>query len=483
MSREAITWIVLGVTAILISCGCVSSEHFYKEVSLSRKAAYRQWKSRKERQEQSRPAISGTLSVKDCLKLSLVHNKVLQRVLEEKEVARGDRLKSYSVAVPSVDLSGEFRKFKGGTTYDVNTGSEIVSINLGDLDAYSTSLRVIQPIYAGGSIPATLNAAKLGTLLADQTVQAAIQNVVYAAQHAYYDMVLSQHLVEISADAVRSAKAHLDNVKQKRQGGMASDFDVLRAEVELSNFQAELIRNRNVINIAKANLVKVMGVSQDSEFVLSDELVYVTSKIGMEQAVETAFKNRPDLFAQEFDVKYQKELLKIARSRYLPTVGAYVDSSWSKIAPDYTTSVDVGHLMQIGVTATLPIFDGFGRKGEIVKQKARLKQSQIDLIDTEETALFELTKALLSIQDAEEFVESQRLNLTRAKEGLRLSEAGYTEGTNTQVEMIDAQAALTTARANYYQAIYSHVVAKLDLHKAMGTITNHKADAELHESP
>jgi len=79
MSREAITWIVLGVTAILISGGCVSSEHFYKEVSLSRGAAYRQWKSRKERQEQSRPAISGTLSVKDCLKLSLVHNKVLQR--------------------------------------------------------------------------------------------------------------------------------------------------------------------------------------------------------------------------------------------------------------------------------------------------------------------------------------------------------------------------------------------------------------------
>ena len=54
---------------------------------------------------------------------------------------------------------------------------------------------------------------------------------------------------------------------------------------------------------------------------------------------------------------------------------------------------------------------------------------------------------------------------------MRLAEVCYREGTNTQVEMIDAQAALTTARANYYQAIYTHMVAKLDLQKAMGTLT------------
>ena len=123
-----------------------------------------------------------------------------------------------------------------------------------------------------------------------------------------------------------------------------------------------------------------------------------------------------------------------------------------------------------GLMASLPLFDGFAREGGVISQKARLKQSQIDLVDTEETALFELTKAILSIEDAAEFVDSQKLNLSRAEEGLRLVEAGYSEGTNTQVEVLDAQTALTTAKANYYQAIYSHLVAKLDLNKAMGTL-------------
>jgi outer membrane protein TolC len=195
----------------------------------------------------------------------------------------------------------------------------------------------------------------------------------------------------------------------------------------------------------------------------------------MEEAVEAAYRSRPDLFSREFDIKYQKELLRIAKSRYWPIISGYYDNTWSKPDPHNRQEVEWGHLWQAGVMATLPIFDGLSREGEVIAQKARIRQALINLIDAEETALFELTTALLSIEDAKEFVESQSLNLNRAKEGLRLAEVGYKQGTNTQVEMIDAQAALTTARVNHYQAIYSHIIAKLDLQKAMGTLTMFEA--------
>jgi len=458
----------LSIALLLISAGCTSSEQFYEDVSLSRDDAYRQWKSRKERQEQSQTLISGKLSIQDCLKLTLVNNKALQHVVQEKEIARGERLKSYSAILPSVGMSGEYLRKDEVASISVPSGP---TITMGDVDNYSTGLRVTQPLFAGGAIIAKINAAKLFSLLTDQTVRAAVQNVIYQATHGYYDVLLNQHLCRIAADAVRSAQAHLHDVKQKRAGGIASAFDVLRAEVELSNFKAELIQNKNAINIAKTKLLKVMGVSQDSDFALSDELVYVHSKTTMDQAVELAYRNRPDLFEREFDIKYQKELLKIVGSRYWPTISGFYENIWSKPDPHRSMEIEWGHAWQAGLTATLPIFDGLLREGEIIQQKARLKQAQIDLIDAEETALFELTKAQLSIDNAEEFVESQRLNLNRAKEGLRLAEVGFREGANTQVEMIDAQAALTQARAFYYQAIYSHIIAKLDLQKAMGTLT------------
>jgi len=482
--------LLFSALCLLFLVGCISSEQFYEEVSFSRESAYRQWKTRKERQERSQPRISGELSTEDCLKLALANNKVLQRMTEEKEIARGERLKSYSAILPSVGLTGDYTrldKVSSITLPDI-PGLGGGTITMGDVDNYAVGLRVSQPIYAGGAIKATIHAARLFSMLADETVRSAVQDLIYMATHAYYDVLLNQHLLEISADAVRSSQAHLDSVKQRRQGGVASDFDVLRAEVELSNFQAELIRNKNAINMAKTQLLKVMGVSQDSDFTLSDELVYVHSEMKMEEAVEAAYRSRPDLFSREFDIKYQKELLRIAKSRYWPVLSGYYSHTWSKPDPHTAMEIEWGHAWQAGVMATLPIFDGLSREGELIAQKARLRQALINLIDAEETALFELTTALLSIEDAQEFVESQSLNLNRAKEGLRLAEVGYKQGTNTQVEMIDAQAALTTARVNHYQAIYSHIIAKLDLQKAMGTLTMFEAaqaegQAQNHESP
>jgi len=228
-----------------------------------------------------------------------------------------------------------------------------------------------------------------------------------------------------------------------------------------------------------------MGISQNSDFALADEFVFSPMEVTVEQAVEAAFQNRPDLYSQEIQIRQQREQLRIARSRYLPTVSAYFTNTWAKPDPKSFagTTNDWGDTWVAGIQAAWPLFDGFQREGEIIQQKARLRQAELGLVDIEETALYELTQALLSMQNAEEFVQSQRLNLKRATEGLRLAEVGYEQGINTQVEMIDAQAALTTARVNYYEAIYRHVVAKLAVQRAMGTIVGQNATEQPVEEP
>jgi len=466
-----LAWLLLPVLVLTgcVACGgCVSKEEFYSDVSLSRESAYKQWENRKLAEKQTQAVVTGKLSLEDCLKLTLTNNKSLLKTLEEREAARGQELGSYSAILPSVSLSAQYERLDKPQSFTIMGNT----ISLGDADNYSVGLNVTQPIFAGAANPARINAARLGALLADQTVRGAIQDTVYASQLGYYNVLLDQHIYTISDDAVKSSKAHLDDVKQKRKAGVASDFDVLRAEVELSNFMAQLIQSRNAINVAKANLIKIMGVSQDSSFVLGDELEYVPMSMTMEQAVAKAYRNRPDIFGKELGIRQQKELLAITQSRYFPVINGFYNNNWTNPDPHDPMVIDWGYAWNYGFTAAWPLFDGFAREGAVIEQKARLKQSQIDLVDTEETALFELTRAILSIEDAAEFVDSQKLNLSRAEEGLRLAEVGYKEGINTQVEMIDAQAALTTAKANFYQAIYSHLVAKLDLQKAMGALTS-----------
>jgi outer membrane protein len=467
--------LTLAVAGAMLWGGCTSQREYANDVGLSRHAAYRQWENRKSQEEGQQPHISGKLSVEDCVKLTLVHNKMLQQTLEEKNVAEGQLVSSRSAYLPNVSVSAQYQRKELVPSFDIpGPGGTTQHVELGTVDNYSTGLTVTQPLYAGGAISAQVRAARLFALLADQTIRAATQDVVFATETAYYNLLLSQHLVDISTDAVHSAKVHLDDVEKKRSGGVASNFDVLRAQVELSNFDADLIRSKHAINIARANLIKIMGVSQDSDFVLADEFAYTPIKVSMEQAVATALTNRPDLYSREYQIRLQREQLQVARSRYLPNVSAYFANSWSSPSPTNfgSSSSEWGRIWEAGVQGAWPIFDGFQREGNVMVQKARLKQAQIGLVDAEETALYELTQAILTMEDAEEFVQSQRMNLTRATEGLRLAEVGYQQGINTQVEVIDAQSALTTARVNYYQAIYAHVTGKLAVQRAMGTIVN-----------
>ncbi|MGE5297405.1 MAG: TolC family protein [Solirubrobacterales bacterium] len=472
-SLRTIRCLVAVSLSLAMFAGCKSRSDYADEVKASRTAAYKQWENRRTQEDEQQPRISGKLSREDSIKLTLGHNKMLERTLQEREFARGQRMVARSGYLPNVSLSAQYARDETVPSFNIpgpNNTSE--HIQIGTVNNYSGVLTVTQPIYTGGVTQAQVQIANLTTQLADETVRATTQDVVYTAETAYCNLLLAQHLVDISTDAVRASTVHLDNVQKRRTAGVASDFDVLRAQVELSNFEADLLKSKNAIIISRANLIKVMGISQDSDFTLSDEFVYEPMKISIEQAVQAAFTNRPDLYSREYQIRQQREQLRIARSRYLPNISGFFTNTWSNPSPTNfgSSTNDWGDIWQAGFQGAWPIFDGFQREGAIVEQKARLKQAQIDLVDTEETALYELTQALLSMENAEEFVQSQRMYLKRATEGLRLAEVGYEQGINTQVEVIDAQSALTTARVNYYQSIYSHVAAKLALRRAMGTI-------------
>jgi outer membrane protein len=451
------------LAAIVLIIGCTSEEQFYKELSTARFEAYNQWKSREELAEKSQSHITGELSLVDALKLAFLNNKTLQRLVQEKEIARGEVVKSHSAILPSVDINADYTR--------LDEVSSIGPIQVGDMDNYSINLTVTQPVFAGGAIPARLNTAKLAKLLSDQAVRAAVQDVIFETARGYYDVLLNQQLYEITVEAVRSAKASLNVVQKKRAAGVASDFDVLRAQVELSNFKAEEISNRNAISLSKVQLLKVMGVSQDSEIRLCDELSFVPYSVSLDEAVRTAYQNRPDLYQSQIGIKSQQEALKIAQSRYWPYISGFYMNEWAKPDPKNSTLIEWGRTWRVGVMATLPVFDGLEREGEIIRQKALLRQAEIGLVETEERVLSVLTASILSIEDAVELVDSQKLNLQRAQEGLRLAEVGFKEGINTQVEVLDARVALTRARTLYYQAIYSHTVAVLTLQRAMGILS------------
>jgi outer membrane protein len=462
MMRFAITIISLCV----LFAGCSYDEQLHQEMQASRTHAYQQWQRDRQNQQELETKISGKLSLVDAVKLAMTNSKPLLAVVEEKQIAEGRILESYSLVLPTLSANAGYTRLDRPQTINFN-GNQIV---LGAKDNYSANLQVTQPVFRGGAIIAGLRGARIFSYLTDERIREAVQQTILEVSRSYYSTLLAQELYKVNEDAVISAKAHFEDVKHKKEQGVASQYDVLQAQVNVSLFQAEMIQQRNRANIFKTRLLKVMGVSQEKEIELSDTLVYEPYKPVLEEAMRLAMEKRPDLYTTELNVRLQQEALKIAKSTYWPQVNAVFTEEWTKPDPHDPTDNSWGNAWSGGVLVSYPLFDGFGREGRVMAEKARLKQSNYEMMDAQERTVLEVRQSIVSIRDAEEFVQSQKLNLDAAVEGLRLAEVGFKEGVNTEVDVIAARSSKTRTEGLYYQAMFDHMIARLELERAMGIL-------------
>jgi outer membrane protein len=457
---------ILLLLLVLLLNGCMDEESFYQDVRSSRTVAYNDWnRTQKQEQEQS-TQINGKLSMQDALKLAMLNNNELLAVVVQREVAKGKVVESYSAVLPSVTAVAGYRRLDEVPGFEIDGNP----ISMGALDNYSMDLQVRQPIYRGGAISAALRAAKLYTLYSDEQVRVQLQRTMYEVASAYFDTLLAQELFKVNEDAVRSAETQLVDIKAKRGQGMASEFDVLRAQVSVSNFRAEMIQQKNRISLAKTRLLKAMGVFQSGEIELADNLRYEKVTLNLAEAVKTGYENRADLYLAEYELRLQKESVTVSKSEYWPQVYGIFTQGWSRPDPHDQMLDQWGHFWTAGVSLEWPLFSGLGREGRIMQERAIYRQKQYLLKNSEQKVFLEVQQATLTLQDAEEFVDSQKLNLSRATEGLRLVEVGYREGVNTLVEVNDARAALTLASGLYYQSLYQHTMGRLNLQLAMGVL-------------
>jgi len=456
----------VGAVLALGATGCFPTRAgVYTEIQQERLRAYVRWRDNLDKDELL-PRPKGSLTIVDAVKLALVHNPTLQRTLQEQEKARGQLLTAYSQALPTLEADADYTRVD--KVNQISVGATTIAV--GALNNYDAQLSLTQPLIQGDSIPAAIRGAKFFQFLNDEKVRQAVQDLIFTVVRDYYDVVLANHLYQVQLEALDFAKANLKDVTARAQAGVAIPFDELRARVEVSNVEADMIQQRNKLNRARTALLRVVGISQKSELDFPDELAYVPMTPDFEKAVEGAFLNRPELYQAELDLRLQKEALRVYYSYYFPKLEAWGLQKWAYPDPHNQELIEWGKQWTAGLRLRWTLFDGLKREGNIIQQKATLRQSVITLFDAEQAVLEQVKNATLDLNDADELVKSQQLNLERANEALRLVTVGAAEGVNTELEVLDARSALTKTRGLYYQALYAHAVARLTLQRAIGTL-------------
>jgi outer membrane protein len=248
---------------------------------------------------------------------------------------------------------------------------------------------------------------------------------------------------------------------------MASKFELLLAEVQVTNLKPPSIRARNGIEVAALNLKTVLGVPLDTPLEIKGELVSPPLDPVTEAVIEEAQAQRPELRQLDYQRLMAGEMLKMARGTGLPSLaigGIY--NLWSDRL--MFRKVDWQNYYTISLSLNIPLFNGFDTLAKVGQSKAAIREIEWNRKGLAEMISFEVKQAVLNRAQARETLLSQEKNIEQAREAVRIAELNYTEGLATNLDVLTAQVGLRQASTNYSQALYDCVMSDAQLEKALG---------------
>ena len=463
------TYRLFAIAAAGLAAGCASDNAGTKLLDARCEALGLNYKTVNEREEpveSALPVISGDTTLLDAIHIALGHNLQLRSTFLKRDAAAGAIMEAKAGAYPNVGLSG-------GLTSDLKDRGD-------NPDTYGVSWAITQPLWRAGAVSAAVRYAELYSASTDEVVRQQVQNVVSSVTEEFLGVLLAQQMVNVYDESVGVAERMLETAEKKRKAGSASDYEVLRAEVEVASTRAALIKEQNTLRSKVIELMQTMGINQESDITLIGTLDYKPEEFEFAQLVNTAMVNRPDLLQAEAALRMADESYRIAKSSNGPAADVFVNGKYQNPNPNDPALDEWSDDWSAGVQVSYTLFDGLERKGKLTQAMAAKRQAEATLRNAEETARVEIVQALLDLRNAEELYQSQAKNIDLSREALRMLENGHKVGKNTQIEVLDARSALTDAMGQYYSAIYSHQLARLAVRKAIGTLA---ADAATRIDP
>lgn len=308
---------------------------------------------------------------------------------------------------------------------------------------------------------------------AGQDLRTARHQVAYVAKQKYLEVLRAERLLQVKEEALELSKRRLEKAQALLDVGSGVRSDVLRAQVEASSNELELITARNGLRLAETDLKHFLALPDDRELQVEDILEAAEISLTLDDALAAAMNARPDIRAQEQMVKAGHRAVWRERGGWLPSFGisyarSYSAQEWITWVPAEVSDLWDEAPWSWGTSVSLNLFDGFSTFSQVKSAKAALKSAKEDLTQTRRDAALEIKRAFYNVDEARQRVKVSKETVSLAEEELRLAEERYRLGGGTMLEQIDAQVALSEARTSNIQALYDLLLSQADLARAMG---------------
>jgi outer membrane protein len=416
------------------------------------------------------PDVPDRLDLPTAIRFALDNNYAIRQARERLREQEGLIMEVRGTVLPNVGLSSTYSLTDKELSADQQGGGAAPN---DDQQYWSFTLQARQLLYSGGGARAAISAQRLVREAALLELQQIVNDQLLQVRTKFYEVLLLREQIDVQVQNVQLLEQQLQTARNRFEAGAVSNFDVLRAEVELANAQPPLIRARNGFRVAVEELRLLLGYDNRSdhnlqrvpEFVGDLNITPISYEIA--SALRTAREARPELQRLARVEEARQAGVEIARSGYRPDLALVAGYQLRKhnFSDRFRESLDG---WSVGLQSNWAIWDGRSTTGRVIQARSQLEQSRLQLAEATLGVDVEVRRALSSLQEAAELAGAAGRVVEQAEEALRLADARYRAGTATQLDVLTARVALTQARDNQLQANYSHNVAVAALRRALG---------------
>jgi outer membrane protein TolC len=313
-----------------------------------------------------------------------------------------------------------------------------------------------------------INRAKEMNIAASHQLERTDQEILLRIVQSYYGVLLATKQFEVAEQSRQTAKAIKDHSQVRYDAGLVVESDLLSAKVRLASREQDLIRARNNLELARAQLNTAMGVSIDTTYQLADALAeqnpIANSLPDLEQR---ALTTRPDLKRIEAQQSAQELSVAIAKSSFGPRLNAF--AGWEMDNPSFVGGGG-GNNWLGGIELQIDLFQGGAKRAALSRGRANaekivaLKQAAGDAVR------LEVRQAYYDQDASGQQVEVARTAIAQAKESLRINQDRYDGGLLTITDLLGAEETARRTQAEYWQAVYQFHISYANLELACGTL-------------
>ncbi len=342
--------------------------------------------------------------------------------------------------------------------------ADLIELEFGAHHNFQGTVSLSQPIFAWGRFYYGYQAAELQYEAAEKQLNAAYNKLSLDVNEAFYRVLIAQEFVEVANQGVELVRKQLKIAESSFNAGSTTNFDVLRAKVQLANTESQLVRAKNGVITAKNAFKTLLNIPLFENISVEGTFEIPEVNIQLDELIETSLENRPEIAQSRLNEQAGEKQLSVSKTRNLPDLSFF--SNYQISHNERLT--EMNRIWSLGLQINIPIFDGFASRAGVKQSETILKQMQLGTKQSLSSVEFEVRSAYLALLEANTLINVQRETVTQAEESVRIATIQFENGLITSVEYTDTQLALMQAKVNRLQAQHDYVISLARLEKAVG---------------